>query len=142
MDRKAFIKTCGAICLGIPVLNSMPGCGTIKNFTCEIEDFDMIVPLSHFKSNNNGQKNYIIVHNDILQYPICVYRLEQNKFSALWMKCTHQGSELQVFGQRLQCPAHGSEFNNIGDVQNGPADKTLRTFPVSVENERLKISLK
>lgn len=109
---------------------------------CEIEDSDMIVPLSYFESKNNGQKKYVVVHNDILQYPVCVYRLEQNKFSALWMRCTHQGSELQVFGERLQCPAHGSEFNHVGDVQNGPADRALRTFPVTVENGYLKISLK
>jgi Rieske Fe-S protein len=58
------------------------------------------------------------------------------------MRCTHQGTELQVFGDKLQCPAHGSEFNNSGAVQNGPADIKLRTFPVTLDNHQLKISLK
>jgi Rieske Fe-S protein len=58
------------------------------------------------------------------------------------MRCTHQGTELQVFGDRLQCPAHGSEFTNTGMVQNGPADDPLRTFPVRIEANTLKIDLK
>jgi Rieske Fe-S protein len=57
------------------------------------------------------------------------------------MKCTHQGTELQVFGDRLQCPAHGSEFTLDGNVKNGPADTALRTFPVIKENKTLKIDL-
>ncbi|WP_163599017.1 ubiquinol-cytochrome c reductase iron-sulfur subunit, partial [Klebsiella pneumoniae] len=41
-----------------------------------------------------------------------------------------------------QCPAHGSEFTNSGTVQGGPADRKLRTFPVTIEANKLKISLK
>ncbi len=58
------------------------------------------------------------------------------------MKCTHQGTELQVFGDKLQCPAHGSAFNYRGKVENGPANTSLRTFPVTIHNNELKISLK
>ena len=87
-------------------------------------------------------KKYVIVQNDILQYPVCIYRFSVNDYAALWMRCTHQGTELQAFGDTLQCPAHGSEFTNKGFVQNGPADKKLRTFPVIIENNQLKISLK
>jgi len=58
------------------------------------------------------------------------------------MRCTHQGAELQVFGDKFQCPAHGSEFNSNGGIQNGPADMKLRTFAITIENNQLKISLK
>ena len=58
------------------------------------------------------------------------------------MQCTHQGAELQVFGDKLQCPAHGSEFTNKGIVQSGPAETKLRSFPVIIEANQLKISLK
>jgi Rieske Fe-S protein len=47
-----------------------------------------------------------------------------------------------VFGDKLQCPAHGSEFNQAGAVTTGPAENSLRTFPVIVEANQLKISLK
>ena len=87
-------------------------------------------------------KKYIVVNNDKLKFPICVYRLDAQNYSALWLQCSHQGAELQVFGDKLQCPAHGSEFNNKGSVTGGPANANLRRFPVTVENNQLKISLK
>ncbi|GAW87970.1 hypothetical protein FPS14_contig00001-0044 [Flavobacterium psychrophilum] len=58
------------------------------------------------------------------------------------MKCTHQGAELQAFGDKLQCAAHGSEFNNKGIVESGPASSDLKKFPIIIENNTLKISLK
>jgi Rieske Fe-S protein len=39
-------------------------------------------------------------------------------------------------------PAHGSEFDSQGGIRNGPAEAKLRTFPVTVANDLLKISLK
>ncbi|MBK9939147.1 MAG: Rieske (2Fe-2S) protein [Chitinophagaceae bacterium] len=106
---------------------------------------DLIVPLSDFGTkagNEKHYKKYVVVQNDVLQYPICVYRFNANEYTALWMQCTHQGAELQVFGDKLQCPAHGSEFTNKGAVQGRPADTTLRTFPITIEANQLKISLK
>lgn len=105
----------------------------------------MLVPLADFEFQGNKPKTYrkyIVVSNDILKNPICVYRLSENHYSAVWMKCTHQGAALEVFGDKLQCPAHGSEFNSLGAAENGPAASNLRTFPVRIENNILKISLK
>ena len=76
------------------------------------------------------------MQNEILQHPICIYRFNENTFKALLMKCTHQGAELQVFGDKLQCPAHGSEFNNQGEVKDGPADHDLRTFPITISDNQ------
>ena len=45
-------------------------------------------------------------------------------------------------GDYLQCPAHGSEYDNRGKVTNGPADKDLRTFPVTIDNNQLFIDLR
>jgi Rieske Fe-S protein len=87
-------------------------------------------------------RSFVIVRNEALQYPVCVYRFGENDYAALWMQCTHQGTELQVSGDRLQCPAHGSEFDNRGSVKTGPADKDLRIFPVTVSNNQLFIDLK
>ncbi len=112
------------------------GCAGTKYLSVPIEGDSLIVPLLSFTD-----RKYVVVENDRLEYPICVYRFSDNEYKALLMKCTHQGTELQVFGDRLQCPAHGSEFANNGSVQNGPADTPLRTFNVSVLPETLKITL-
>lgn len=104
-----------------------------------------MIPISEFKTSRQGKdsyQSYIIVRNEALQYPICVYRHSDSEYSALWMQCSHQGSELQASGDFLQCPAHGSEFNNRGRVTSGPADRDLRSFPVTVNKDDLFIDLR
>lgn len=145
MDRKDFLKQCGLGCLGtVGVTPLLSGCSA-KIFAGKIEGDDMLIPLKDFETRAGKEthyKKYVVVQNELLQHPICVYRLSNTEYSALWMKCTHQGAELQVFGNMLQCPAHGSEFKHTGEVQGGPADRKLRTFPVTIEKDHIKISLK
>ena len=105
----------------------------------------LFVDVNAFINKQKGEEtyhSYIIVRNEALQYPICVYRFNENEYSALWMRCTHQGTELQAAGDYLHCTAHGSEFNSKGTVKTGPADKNLRNFPVTVKNNQLFIDLR
>ena len=146
MNRKNFIKTCGLACInGAAITTLLQGCLGTKIIGGKIKGDNLIVSLEDFETKAGKEthyKKYIVVQNELLQYPICVYRLNANEYAALWMQCTHQGAELQVFGDKLQCPAHGSEFDSKGHVQSGPAEKKLRSFPISIENNQLNISLK
>jgi Rieske Fe-S protein len=146
MNRKEFVKSCGLGCLGVLVAPLLfQSCAGTKYIDAAIEGSDIVVPLNAFeivKDNQTEFRRYLVVQNDKLEYPICVYRFSTDKYQALWMKCTHQGTELHVFGDKLQCPAHGSEFANTGAVQNGPAAEPLRTFAVVLSGNDLKISLK
>ena len=120
----------------------LEGCSNTKIIPGVISNSDLVVPLSAFSTKGGGYRKYVVVQNERLNYPICLYRHSEKQYAALLMRCTHQGTELQVFGDRLQCPAHGSEFNNRGVVQNGPADTDLRTFPVTIQPNQINISLK
>jgi nitrite reductase/ring-hydroxylating ferredoxin subunit len=149
MDRKEFLKTCGFACLGITGLGAvLQGCHPSKILSGRIEGSDLVIPVADFDMPDEKQplskkyKKYVVIQNDALQFPICLFRLSPTEYSALLMKCPHQGAELQVFGEKLQCPAHGSEFDQKGIVQSAPADVNLRSFPVLIDNLHLKISLK
>ncbi|MFV8326946.1 ubiquinol-cytochrome c reductase iron-sulfur subunit [Flavobacterium sp. ZS1P14] len=146
MNRKEFLKTCGFGCLGgLTGASLLQSCGSSQVLAKDINGSDILVPLTDFEIKDNGTiqyKKYIIIQNEKLKYPICVYRFDANNYSALLMQCTHQGTELQVFGDKIQCSAHGSEFSNKGNVENGPADRNLRNFPIKIDNSTLKISLK
>jgi Rieske Fe-S protein len=120
----------------------LEGCGSTKMVNGTIANSDLMVPVEAFLLKGDHYRKYVVVQHEQLSYPICLYRFSESNYSALLMRCTHQGTELQVFGDRLQCPAHGSEFTNRGVVQNGPADTNLRTFPVTVQNNQIYISLK
>lgn len=140
------MKNCGMACIGGSTMSVLlQSCGISKTLSGSISNSDLLVPLAHFETkagNETHYKNYLVVYNDQLKFPICIYRLDAQNYSALWLQCSHQGAELQVFGDKLQCPAHGSEFTNKGIVTGGPADRSLRSFPVTIENNQLKISLK
>jgi Rieske Fe-S protein len=146
MNRKEFLKTCGFGCLaGLVGVSMLESCSSSQVMNKEIKGSDILVPITDFEIQSDGKtefKKYLIIQNEILQYPICVYRFDAKNYSALLMKCTHQGAELQVFGDKLQCAAHGSEFSNNGVVESGPAQGDLRKFTILIENNTLKISLK
>ncbi|MCY4781237.1 Rieske (2Fe-2S) protein [Sphingobacterium sp. UT-1RO-CII-1] len=145
MNRKYFLKQCGLACLSSSIATALfNSCVTQKAISGQLVNTDLVIPLDSFlvKNKTTDYKKYIIVEHKQLQHPIYVFRFSENEYSALLMRCTHQGAELQAFGDVLECPAHGSEFNNRGIVQNGPANKNLRTFPVISTNNELKISLK
>lgn len=142
MNRRAFIKQSCTTCAALTVLAS---CSLTRHITGTLNEDGITVDIENFKEIKSGKlswRSFIVVSNESLQFPICVYRLSEQDYSAVWMQCTHQGAELQVAGNYLQCPAHGSEFNNAGKVTNGPASNDLRAFPVILQNNQLFIDLR
>ncbi len=146
MDRREFIKNGCTACLSATVVAGMlSSCNPTQYISGTLGKDGLFIDTNEFLTKQNGKPSYrpfIIVRNDALQYPVCVYRFNDNDYSALWMRCTHQGTELQASGDRLQCTAHGSEFDNRGLVKTGPADKSLRSFAVTVSNNQLFIDMR
>lgn len=145
MNRKDFIiNACGA-CMAAGISGLLSSCTSTRYITGTLGKDGLTLNTDEFKITKKGKTSYrsfIIIHNEALQYPVCVYRFGEAGYAALWMRCTHQGTELQASGDYLQCPAHGSEFNNKGQVTNGPANKNLRTFPITLNNNELFIDLR
>jgi Rieske Fe-S protein len=146
MTRKDFIVNSCALCASATGMAALLSSCTPSRYVSGTFNKDgLIVSGDEFKimqKGNTAYRSFIIVRNDSLKFPICVYRLSDTEYSALWMQCTHQGAELQASGDVLQCPAHGSEFNNRGAVRSGPANSSLRTFPVTFTNNELFIDLR
>ncbi|MEP1095547.1 MAG: Rieske (2Fe-2S) protein [Cyclobacteriaceae bacterium] len=145
MNRNKFMKTCSLGCVGlITGAYILESCAGVRYVSAPIRGSFLEVSLTEFQRADEDKmalRKYIVVQNEKLEYPISIFRNDDKSYNALYMRCTHQGTELQVFGDRLQCPAHGSEFTKNGDVQNGPADENLRSFPVSIIDDLLKIDL-
>ena len=146
MDRREFIKNSCTACLTATVIGTaVSSCTATRYISGTLGNDGLFVDANEFVTKQNGKpvyRSFIIIRNDALQYPVCVYRFNDNEYSALWMQCTHQGTELQASGDRLQCTAHGSEFDNKGSVKTGPADRSLRNFPVTVSNSQLFIDMR
>ncbi|MBI5856854.1 MAG: Rieske (2Fe-2S) protein [Sphingobacteriales bacterium] len=146
MDRREFIRNGCAACLSATVAAGiLSSCTSTRYISGALGKDGLTIDAAEFMTRQKGKTGYrsfVIVRNNALQYPVCVYRFSENEYSALWMQCTHQGTELQALGDRLQCPAHGSEFDNKGMVKTGPAGKSLRSFPVTVSNNQIFIDLR
>jgi nitrite reductase/ring-hydroxylating ferredoxin subunit len=142
MDRSTFIKAGCFACTSVSFLGTvLQSCTSVKYTTGKMNENGLLVDLKEFKTKK-GVRSYVIVRHEDLQYPVCVYRVEENKYNALLMRCTHQGAELQVSGDQLTCPAHGSSFDKSGKVTQAPASTDLRSFPVTIVNEQLFIDLR
>jgi Rieske Fe-S protein len=144
MDRKEFIKkSCGACFSAIAISGLMNSCISTRYTAGKLVNDGIMIDTREFEGNGKGKyRLYIVVRNDALLFPICVYRFSETDYSALWMECMHQGAELNVAGTYLQCPAHGSEYNNRGQVTNGPAESNLRAFTVTLTNNQIFIDLR
>ena len=146
MNRKEFlVKSCTACVAAAGMSSLFISCTPTRYISGTLGKDGLTINKNDFRlsqKDNAAYRSFIIIRNDALQYPICVYRFSDEEYSALWMKCTHQGTELNASGDFLQCPAHGSEFNSNGKVRSGPADRDLRTFPVVVSNNELFIDLR
>ncbi len=145
MHRRQFVRNSCLVCIGGFALSGLlESCASSTPINGTLTGENLIVPIAAFASgkSDNSFKSYVIVHHASLQFPICVYRVAADQYTALWMRCPHQGAELQVFGDKLQCPAHGSEFNANGEVNTPPAAENLRTFATRIEGAQLLIVLK
>ena len=71
-----------------------------------------------------------------------VARTGAEAFSALTAICTHENCTItDVSGQTYVCPCHGSRYSQAGQVQNGPATRSLRTFATALTGDVLTITL-
>ncbi len=68
-------------------------------------------------------------------------RLEDGGFLAMSRTCTHLSCTVPwVSGEnKFICPCHSSEFDIRGEVINPPAPRALDLYPVTIENNVLKV---
>jgi len=142
MDRNDFLKTCGWALAGLPFASSiLLSCQSIYYADFEKKESLLIVPLSEFKIDKGSKLRDFVLIQSPYGFPICIYRISEDTFSAALMKCTHRGCELNVGGGIYSCPCHGSEFDVKGKVLEGPADKDLQIFKTTTTHENLYIHL-
>lgn len=143
MDRKEFIRSGCIACIGMAVgASTLQSCFSLRPAAVRLVENGLMIDLKEFDNGKEAGKSYVVVRHEDLQYPICVYKIDKENYTAVWMSCSHQGAELQVAGEQLTCPAHGSEFDRWGKVTQGPAAMGLRTFPVMYGGKELSIDLR
>jgi cytochrome b6-f complex iron-sulfur subunit len=146
MERRDFIKSACLTCAGsIGAAWLLQGCTPQKYITnVSVKENKFVIKKSEFtviKKEKTIQQKFILVKPDSIQFPIAIYKLNENEYKALYLQCTHQGCELSPHETMMVCPCHGAEFNSKGEVTTGPAETNLKSFLTTTDNENIYIQL-
>lgn len=142
MERRKFIRSGCTFCLLgaagmlLPMLES---CGTTQKtavYKTTVKDNKIEVPLSLF-----AQGTLQFVRAKGQYYDIAVQQHEDNTYTALLLRCTHMDNQLNITGNGYRCNQHGSEFDKDGNVKKGPAEHALKQYNVTIDNDKLVITI-
>lgn len=139
MKRRDFLKKGCTACAAVAGMGMMmQSCtGTLPVVQSAVENQELKVPLSIF---DEKMTNMVRVENNALGNDILLIKDEKG-YTALLMKCTHQGFGLVATDTKLVCNAHGSQFDLSGNVIQAPATDPLKQFKVTTNTNDLIIHL-
>jgi cytochrome b6-f complex iron-sulfur subunit len=107
-------------------------------------DGKLVVAKTEFvkvRKNKETDRIYVLLKSNDADFPICLYKINDDEYSASLLKCTHRGCELNTGGGIYSCPCHGSEFSMTGKLLQGPADRDLKTFKTETDAKNIYINL-
>jgi Rieske Fe-S protein len=140
-NRRDFIKKSCTLCVGLmgmgAIVTQLSSCAVLPIFKGEMENDVIAVPLSFFIDKNK----MLLVRNPKLEFDILLVKIDNAKFNALLMKCTHQENALTATEKGLFCASHGSAFDLEGNVTKEPALSPLKKFKTEINNSSILINL-
>ncbi len=135
MNRRSFIEQSCFACLatgaGLSLL-SLESCSTAKVVSIEPEGGKFKVAVSSF----TPESNTLLVRTKQLEHDILVLK-SGDSYKAFYMQCTHQNNPVNYTSGGIVCNAHGSRFDLQGNATLGPADKALKQYNITLENNFL-----
>jgi Rieske Fe-S protein len=141
MERRKFIQDSCRACLLLGsgfIISELAACGPITQILrLPISDDTIHVPISELSGHSLQ-----IIRPEGWVYDIALRKTENGQFEALLLQCTHQKNQVIPEGNGFICPLHGSRYTLDGQVKKGPAELSLRKFPVRKEAGDLIIELK
>ena len=141
MDRKEFLKrSCQGCLFGTAaiLLPSLTGCSpaVFNVYKTAVANNMIELPLSLFEKNSLQ-----IIRPQGWQYDIAVQKKPEGNYTAILMECTHMENQLIASQNGFSCSLHGSRFNVNGEVIKGPAERPLKSYSTSVQNNKLILSI-
>jgi cytochrome b6-f complex iron-sulfur subunit len=138
LDRRRFLGACACAVAGTALTG---GCASLALRHVTPVDGRLLLPLlQHPELTETGGSLAVLPEGQ--ETPVFILALGGRRFAALSPICTHLGCTVEIQGERLVCPCHGSTYDREGRVLRGPAEDALRSYPVRVTpDEVLQINL-
>lgn len=127
---------CLAVGAGM-VVGSLSSCATPMQVYKTVPANNAVsVPVSLF-----AQTDFQIIQPKDLYYNIGLKKESNGTYTALLLRCTHADNQLVSTGKGYKCNLHGSEFNQEGQVTQGPAEQPLKKYQTEVISDKIIIHL-
>lgn len=120
----------------------MQSCSAGRAALLPIEGQQWQLPKAAFDgAEGKRPRRWVVAHHSTLPFDAVVYRSETDEYRALLLRCTHQGATLSVHGDLIVCAAHGSEFDAVGAVVQGPASQPLEAIKTTTDQHHIYLHL-
>lgn len=137
LDRRRFVGVCG----GALACAAITGCASLMVRPVTAVDGRVSLALAdhpELATPNGAVAIQVAGSTD----PLLVLRTGERQYVVLSPICTHRGCTVEVAGDRLECPCHGSQYTREGAVIQGPAERALQRFTVTASERQLVIDLR
>jgi cytochrome b6-f complex iron-sulfur subunit len=121
--RRAFLGTCAGTLVGL----ALAGCASLVTRRVAPVDGRLELALTHYPELTEAGGALRLLP-DGQEEPVYVLALGDGAFAALSPICTHLGCTVDIQGERLVCPCHGSTYDRVGKVLQGPAQQPLARY--------------
>jgi cytochrome b6-f complex iron-sulfur subunit len=132
IDRREFVELCACALVGI----GLGGCASLMTRTVTPTDGRIELALSQYPELLEPGGTLKILPEGQAD-PLYVLALADGSYSVLSPICTHLGCTVDIEGDRLVCPCHGSMYNRSGAVLQGPAQLPLARYRADLSRSGL-----
>jgi nitrite reductase/ring-hydroxylating ferredoxin subunit len=130
-ERRRFLGMCGGGCAALLGLSPLlAACASLVTRTVRPVDGRIDLALAQYPELTEPRGSLKIVPEGQSE-PIYVLSLPDASFAALSPICTHLGCTVDISGEVLICPCHGSTYDRGGKVLRGPAERALTRYGVT-----------
>lgn len=139
LTRRAFMCALPAVPAGLAAgaaALAAGGCAGPRYLAPVLVGGALVVPLAALEPSGG-----VFVEHPRSNRPVYVARTGPGAYVALHARCTHKGCQPAPVARRMVCPCHGSEFALDGSVLEGPAERPLTRFDVSVAGQDLHVGI-
>ncbi len=124
IDRRRFLSTIGWSGIGLSAVVAVAG---NLRYLKPAVDYGPPTVIRVGKPDD-----YVEGIKEIIEDQRIVVIREKRGFAAISVKCTHLGCTVNVSDAGFECPCHGSQYDNDGNVTGGPAPRPLDWYQVSL----------
>ena len=123
LARREFLGLCACVAAG----SMLGACASVLVRQVPVANGRVELPLVQYPELSQAGAALQILPDGQKQ-PLIVIIDANGKHSVISSECTHKGCTVEVQGERIVCPCHGSTYDRKGDVLKGPAQRSLQRY--------------